>query len=138
MPRTNLKKVEARFDGPAMYTKLRDHDRALDAAMGTDGVSAPAELVTTGALSLTAGISYLSITGTQVFTLAAGTYIGQEKNIRTTVAAGTPVGSLTGLFQNGGTAVTTIASLGAVDRMVTLVWNGTRWEIPFHSGCTFS
>lgn len=115
-----------------------DFAQALDAIMGTDGRSAPAETVTTGAVDITKAITYWSITGTQVFTIAAGTYIGQRKQFRTVVAGGSPVGSMTGVFTAGGTNYTTVASLGAVDRMLELIWNGSRWEVPFHSGCTFS
>lgn len=53
------------------------------------------ETVTSGALSLTAGTSYLSIDGTKAFTLGAPIFKKQRKRVQTTVATNTPVGALT-------------------------------------------
>ena len=56
--------------------------------------SATPAVVTSGAIDITTPVSYLSVTGTVAYTLAAGTQ-GQIKVLICTVAASTPVGTLT-------------------------------------------
>lgn len=99
-------------------------------------------LSTPGSIDPDIPITELSIDGTDVYTLANPTRLGQFKQIRVIAAANTPVGSVTGLFTNGVTAATTIASLSTVDDMVQLVStrvsNVYRWKVLHHVGCTFS
>ena len=62
--------------------------------MFVQGNSATPATVTSGAIDITTPVSYLSVTGTVAYTLAAGAQ-GQIKVLICTVAASTPVGTLT-------------------------------------------
>lgn len=53
------------------------------------------ETVTSGALSVTKGTSFLSVTNTVAFTIADGPYAGFRKRIECSAVSGTPVGTLT-------------------------------------------
>lgn len=85
------------------------------------------ETVTSGALSLNAPITYLSVTGTQAYTLAAGTYVGQVKTIECTVAATTPLGTLTLADAYGSEGLTHVFT--AVGQKLVLEWRTTGWKI---------
>ena len=127
-----------RINRDALLAKLNDHDSALD-AIGGDGTAATiSEAVTSGAINPVVMTSSLNIVGTQAFTLANGTYIGQMKTIRTVTATSTPVGTCTGTFVNGGTTAGTISGLGSTSAVVMLVWNGTQWDVNYHVTVTFS
>lgn len=95
---------------------------------------AQVETVTSGALSTTKRISRLSVTGTKVYTLAAGSWVGQEKVLICSVAASTPVGSVTGTFLGG----TTIGDFGVVGEVAHLVWDGSQWLPVVLSGVAVS
>jgi hypothetical protein len=97
------------------------------------GGSAPgaANTVTSGAIGLTRS-SKLSVTGTQAFTLANGTQVGQRKTLRQTVAASTPNGTVT-LVGNG---FTTLTGWDALNDSAELEWTGTAWDAVFLSGVT--
>ena len=58
------------------------------------GFSTTPIVYTTGEIDLTTPVSFISVTGSTTFTLPAGT-IGQIKMLVCTVAASTPVGTLT-------------------------------------------
>ncbi len=84
---------------------------------------AQVETVVSGAISLAKRISKLSVTGTVAYTLANGIWIGQEKLLVCSVAASTPVGTVT-LTVLGGT---TITAFGVVGESSQLVWDGAQW-----------
>lgn len=88
------------------------------------------ETVTSGALSLTTPISYLSVTGSVAYTLASGTYSGQRKYIECTVAATTPVGTLTITNPESltGFVCATAFAFDTVGQALELIWTGTKWR----------
>jgi len=87
-----------------------------------------------GAISVAKRTTRLSVTGTVAYTLAAGTWVGQEKVIICIVAASSPVGTFTGTFLGG----TTIGAFGVVGEHARLIWDGAQW-LPFDlSGVTVS
>jgi hypothetical protein len=88
-------------------------------------------LVTSGAVGLTRS-TRLSVTGTVAFTLANGTELGQRKSLRCTIAAGTPVGTLTPASASGFATIL----FDAVGETAELEWNGTAWEIVNTVGAT--
>lgn len=114
----------------AVKAKINEHDTALD-AIGAPTVST--ETVTSGALTLTAKTSFLSITGGVAFTLPDGTVVGQEKVIECSVAATSPVGTLTITTPNtagpGGVAEPATHAFRAVGARLVLVWLATGWHI---------
>jgi len=137
MGRTNLSDIDlailADFSkGTVLSTfaniknKLIDHDAALD-SIGLPvyaAAGASTEVVTGGALTVTTPLSYISCTGTQAYTLANGTIDGQLKEIECTVAATTPVGTLTVATMDsmGGGANATFV-FNTVGQRMSLKWN---------------
>ena len=92
------------------------------------------ETVTSGALSLGVVTSLISVTGTQAYTLADGSFEGQRKVLRVIVAASTPDGTLTPANFADGTSI----DLDAVDEQVELQWTGSDWRVIRISGATVS
>lgn len=84
------------------------------------GVTAPSNLTT---------VTYAQTTGTKTGVLANGVAIGQTKRVIQSVAASTPVGTITGTFKTlAGAAATTLALGTAVATIVDLIWDGTAWR----------
>lgn len=90
----------------------------------------PSEVVTSGALNLNKPVHELSVTGTVAYTLAAGTTTGQRKRIICTVAASSPVGTLTitSPENTAGLVCATTFCFDAVGQAVDLVWTGSKWR----------
>lgn len=120
----------------ALANLLNDLQSAIKAVMGTDGASAPTETVTSGALNPAIALTRLSVTGTQAYTLAAGTYIGQVKQIRCVVAASVPSGVVTIATLLDGSAHT--LTFTALQQSAELVWDGTNWNLASLQGATLA
>ena len=101
---------------------------ALNAIIDQKEYAGGLETATSGALSVSKEISLLSITGTKAFTLADGTYVGQVKKIRCSVAASTPVGTITPNLMAGG-LTTLYTSVAALNDSCELVWTTAGWVI---------
>lgn len=104
----------------------------LIAAMRPLGLALPpgfggAGVVTTGAIPVDARLTELSVTGTVAYTLANGTDAGQVKTIECTVAATSPVGTLTIATPFSGEAAVYV--FHAVGQAITLCWDGTAWKL---------
>ena len=91
-------------------------------------VSAP------GAISVTKRTTKLAVDGTDAFTLAAGSWVGQEKDIICSAAATSPVGAITLAVLGGNT----ISAFGVVGELCRLVWDGAQWLPMALSGVTVS
>ncbi len=85
-----------------------------------------ASLVTSGAIPVNVRLVELSITGPQALTLANGTATGQILDIECTVAATSPVGTLTIATPFGTEAAVYI--FHAVGQALRLCWDGTAWK----------
>lgn len=92
-----------------------------------DVVTGTPEVVTSGALSVTRQKTNLSVTGTQAYTLAVGTVLGQRKEIECTVAASTPLGTLTLADAFGSEPLTHVFT--AVGQKLVLEWTATGWKM---------
>lgn len=93
------------------------------------------ETVVSGALSLYTEISLISVTATVAYTLAAGLYDGQRKQLVVTVAASTPDGTLTPAVMAGGTSL----DLDAVNEMAELIYfAATGWRVLNLTGATIN
>jgi hypothetical protein len=104
-----------------------------DIQLALQGLSASgdeSELITSGALSLTIPVSRLSVTGTQAFTLADGTFKGQTKRVECVVAATTPLGTLTiaSPETTAGMVCSATFVFDVVGQAVELIWTGTKWR----------
>ena len=103
-------------------------DIAGSGTTATGGVQADFVLGTT-APDATKGVLYVSTTGTVTGALGAGLYNGQQISIIQSVAASTPVGTITGTYKNqAGTAKTTLALGTAVAFIGRFVWDGAAWR----------
>ncbi len=89
----------------------------------TDGAFTTQDLTTAGFLGLGFTKTNLEITGTNAYQLADG-YQGQVKYIFVTVAASTPVGTLTPANYADGTSV----GFNAVGEQLVLKFAGTQWH----------
>lgn len=94
------------------------------AAGGVDdivlGTTAPSVLTET---------TFVQTTGTKTGALGAGIYAGQRKRIIQSVAASSPIGTITGSFKTlAGAAATTLALGTAVATIADFVWDGTYWR----------
>ena len=90
------------------------------------GLAATPATFTSGAIDVTTPISYISTTGTQAYTLAAGS-AGQIKILVCTVAASTPVGVVTPVASaNDGYNTITF---NAVGETATLIYTNSGWMI---------
>lgn len=97
---------------------------AVGQAAGFDdivlGTTAPSNLTT---------VTYVQTTGTKTGALGNGVTIGQTKRIIQSVAASTPVGTVTGTFLTlAGAAATTLALGTAVATIADFIWTGTAWR----------
>jgi hypothetical protein len=92
------------------------------------------ETVTSAAVSPSVPLTNISTTGTVAYTLADGSFKGQLKYLRCTVAASTPQGTLTPATPTGFAT----AYFDAVGEAVILRWTGAAWEVAFSSGATIS
>jgi len=88
------------------------------------GLSTTPVVFTSGAIDITTPVSFLSVTGTVAFSLAAG-ITGQIKMLVCTVAASTPVGVLTPVASaNDGYNTITFDKVG---QSVTLIYENSGW-----------
>ena len=101
----------------------------VDYERGVETVSAA------GALSVTKKVSLLSVTGTTAYTLANGTFVGQEKVAICIAGASTPVGTITAATPLGHVNVTAI---GAAGDIVVYIWTGAAWVVKGQIGCTIA
>ena len=86
------------------------------------------ETVTSGALSAFASTSYLSVTGTQAYTLPNGKFNGQKKRIECSVAASVPVGTLT--ITTPFTSEQATYTFDTVNQAIELEWRtATGWHL---------
>jgi hypothetical protein len=116
----------------ALFTQLianvNEHASALD-TIGAPGTGAPTETKTSGALTLTTLISYVSVTNTVAFTLADGTTVGQRKVIECSAISGTPLGTLTiTTADTGGGGAGATHVFTAVGQRLELIWLAGGWH----------
>lgn len=102
-----------------------------DKLLGTEGADETEAVSAAGALSLTTPITLLTVSGTKAYTLAAGTYAGQEKIVRCVSAASTPLGTLTITSPETATglAVSATQVFTAAGQEIHLVWSGSKWQM---------
>ncbi len=89
-----------------------------------DGVGV--ETRTSGALGLPYTTHYLSVTGTVAFTLADGLSIGQRKRIECSVAATSPLGTLTLNDAFASESLTHV--FNTAGQVLVLEWTATGWK----------
>lgn len=87
-------------------------------------------VLSTTAPSATTETTFVQTTGTQSKALAAGAFVGQKKRFIQSVAAATPVGTITGTFlTQAGAAATTLALGTAVATIADFIWTGAAWRL---------
>ena len=90
------------------------------------GFSTTPIVYTTGEIDVTTPVSFISVTGTTTFTLPAGT-TGQIKILVCTVAASTPVGTLTPIASANDGYDTII--FNEVGQSATLIYENSGWIV---------
>ena len=90
------------------------------------GFSTTPIVYTTGEIDITTPVSFISVTGTTTFTLPAGT-TGQIKILVCTVAASTPVGTLTPIASANDGYDTII--FNEVGQSATLIYENSGWIV---------
>ncbi len=90
--------------------------------------------VTSGAIPVTSGLTFITIADTQAYTLANGTYEGQRKTIRCTATSGSPAGTVTPATASG------FSTLGfnAAEDFAILEWHAGGWRISSSVSVTVS
>jgi hypothetical protein len=100
-------------------------DSVVSSVGGVDDIV----LGTTAPSGLT-GVTYVQTTGTKTGVLPNGLFVGQPKRIIQSVAASTPIGTITGAFQTlAGVAATTLALGTAVAVIADFVWVVGAWRL---------
>ena len=90
------------------------------------GFSTTPIVYTTGEIDITTPVSFISVTGTTTFTLPAGT-TGQIKILVCTVAASSPIGTLTPIASaNDGYNIITFDRVG---QSATLIYTNSAWVV---------
>lgn len=83
--------------------------------------------------------TFVQTSGTQTKAFANGVSIGQKKRFIQSVAAATPIGTITGTFLTlAGGAATTLALGTAVAAIADFVWTGAGWRLTSAIGGTAS
>ena len=103
-----------------IYSYLCTNTAAIAVATGE-------ETKTSGALNVDIPISYLSVTGTVAFTLADGTNVGARKILECTVAATTPIGTLT--INDAYLTESTTHVFNTVGQRLVLEWRTGGWKV---------
>lgn len=102
----------------------------LPTAAGFSGGGVDDIVLSATAPSNLTAVTFVQTTGTQTKALGAGIYIGQPKRIVQSVAAGSPVGTITGTFKTqAGAAAATLALGTAVATIADFVWDGSAWRL---------
>lgn len=77
----------------------------------------------------------LAVDGTDAFTLADGSYIGQLVTCFALAGTNIPVGTITPATPLG---YATVSGIGALGDTVTFMWVGSGWVVIESNGCTFT
>lgn len=102
--------------GNAGSVEIGDSRSTVQAASGAS--TGGPNTFTSGAITASERSSLISVTGTVAFSLADGTFIGQRKTMRCTVAGGTPHGTVTPTTPKGFSTV----EFNGVNQTVELEW----------------
>lgn len=105
---------------------------SLTVVVGTD-VLTGYDLVETYNLSITGTVSS---TGTKA--IPDGLVIGEIIQVRCTVAASTPAGSIDGTYKALAATATTHAAVDATGDYIVAIWDGAAWLVLFSNSVTFS
>jgi hypothetical protein len=101
----------------------------------TDAKNLPNAVAAPGAIDPTYRFTTLAVDGTDAYTLANGTYPGQQVTCFVISGANIPVGTITPATPTG---FATVTALGAVGDLVTFMWTGAGWVVTSAFGVTFT
>lgn len=102
---------------------------------GTDASNVVNAIAAPGAIDPAFRYHTLAVDGTDAFTLADGTYIGQVVNVFCLAGTNIPVGTITPATPLG---YATVTALGALGDSVRFEWNGSGWIVTASFGVTFT
>lgn len=102
-----------------------------DKLLGIEGGAETEAVSASGACDPMVPTTLLTVSGTKAYTLAAGTFAGQEKVVRCVSAGSTPLGTLTITSPETATGLAVSAThiFTAAGQEVHLLWSGTKWQM---------
>lgn len=108
-------------------------ERSLqDSLMGVLGAGGETEAVSaSGAVSTSVPVTHLTVSGTKAYTLADGSFAGQEKRIVCVSATSSPLGTLTIATPEtaSGMVVSATHIFTAAGQELHLMWSGSKWRV---------
>lgn len=108
---------------------------ANNLTVGTDASYVVNAIAAPGAIDPAFRYHTLAVDGTDAFTLANGTYLGQQVKVFCLAGANIPVGTITPATPLG---YATVSALGALGDSVIFEWNGSGWIVVASFGVTFT
>lgn len=111
-------------DGGIWVTVAPEISNVVDGDNGSDDI-----ILGTTAPSGTTAVTFVETTGTKTGVLSSGYFAGQQKRIVQSVAATTPIGTITGTFKTlAGAAATTLGLGTVVGTIADFIWDGAAWR----------
>lgn len=108
---------------------------ANNGQVGTDASNVVNAIVAPGAIDPAIRHHTVLVDGTDAFTLANGTFIGQRVSVFSLAGTNIPVGTITPATPLG---YATVTAIGALGDSVLFEWNGAGWLIIASFGVTFT
>jgi hypothetical protein len=109
---------------------------SLNSLNGADANWAIQALAAPGAITPTKRVVTLAVDGTDAFTLADGTYLGDEVMVVCISGANTPIGTVTPATRAAGYSAVT--AFGALGDFCQFIWTSTGWMVGANGGVTVS
>jgi hypothetical protein len=109
---------------------------AHNSLVGADADWAIQAVVAPGAITPTKRVVTLAVDGTDAYTLADGTNLGDEVTVVVISGANIPVGTVTPATRAAGYSAVT--AFGVIGDFATFVWTSTGWMVTANGGVTVS
>lgn len=109
---------------------------SVNGKVGADTDWAIQAIAAPGAITPTKRVVTLAVDGTDAFTLADGTYLGDEVLVVCISGANTPVGTVTPATRAAGYA--NITAFGVAGDFCQFIWTSTGWMFGANGGVTIT
>lgn len=134
--------IDPNIQTPAASTGMASfYPAVLDALIASNNLGFPADATfaqsvsSAGAIPVTARVVAATVTGATAYTLANGTFAGQQITVYFLTGASIPNATITPATPLG---YATVTALGAAGDSVTFLWTGAGWAILGAIGVTFT
>lgn len=109
---------------------------SVNGKVGADANWAIQAIAAPGAITPTKRVVTLAVDGTDAFTLADGTYLGDEVLVVCISGANTPVGTVTPATRAAG--YSNITAFGVAGDFCQFIWTSTGWMFGANGGVTIT